>query len=140
MIQQTDLLEASIKQNTTYTSNLLITVPLLVGEPGSTYKVHKQQSYTLPTIMYLYTGAMMTDLAADSQRYLPVNRSSTHLSLTGSHLHHFAESLTCTEDNHTHHNHCLVSDFCLLSPVPPPHQAHVPRLQTITPDGSAKHL
>ena len=46
-LEQTDQAEDSIKQNTTYTSHLHITIPLLEGEPGSAYKVHKQQSYTL---------------------------------------------------------------------------------------------
>ena len=90
--------------------------------------------------MYLYTGALMRDLTVDSQRYLPVNRSSAHLSLIGSHLHYFAKPLTCTEDNHAHHYHCLVSDFCILSPALPLLHTHVLKPQTITPDGSAKHL
>ena len=41
-LEQTDRSEDLIKQNTTYTSHLLTTVPLLEGEPWSAYKVHKQ--------------------------------------------------------------------------------------------------
>ena len=139
-----------MKQNTTYTGDLLITVPLIEGEPGSAYKVHKWWSYTLQPILYLYTGEatilhlytgdVIRDLTVDSQRYLLVNRFSTHLSLTGSHLHHFMKPHTCTEDDHAHHKHCLVSDFCLLSSALPPQHAQVPRPHTITSEGSAKHL
>ena len=38
-------------------------------------------------------------LHLNSQRYLLVNRSSTHMSPTGSHLHCFAKPLICKEDN-----------------------------------------
>ena len=38
------------------------------------------------------------------------------------------------------HHHCLVYDFCLLLPEQPLQHAHVPRPQTVTPGGSAKHL
>ena len=138
-LEQTNQSEDSIKQNTTCTSHLLITVLLLEGEPWSTYKVHKQQSYTLQPILYLYTGTIMRDLAVDSQRYLPVNRSSAQLSLIGYHLHHFVKPLTYTEDDHAPHSDGLVGDFC-LSPAPPPHCTHGLRPQTITPEGSAKHL
>ena len=75
----------------------------------------------------------------ESQRYLPVNRSSTHLSLIQPHLHCFMKLLILTEDDHASHSYCLVCDFHLLSPAPPQH-THVPRLQTFTPEGSAKHL
>ena len=54
-LEQIDQLEDSIKQNTTYTSHLLITVPLPGGEPGSAHKLCKQWSYTLRPILYLYT-------------------------------------------------------------------------------------
>ena len=72
---------------------------------------------------------MIRELTVDSQRYLPVNRSSAHLSLIGSHLDHFAKPLTCTEDNHAHHSHCLVSNFCLLIPALPQQHAHIPAPQ-----------
>ena len=80
---------------------------------------------------------MMRDLAVDSQRYLLINRSSAHLSLIGFHLHCF---LKLHLHDHAHHNHYLVSDFCLLSPAPPLQHTHVTRLQTITPEGSAKNI
>ena len=59
-LEQIDQSEYSIKQNTIYKSHLHITVLLLEGEPGSAYKVQKQQCYTLylhtstVTILYLY--------------------------------------------------------------------------------------
>ena len=90
--------------------------------------------------LYLYTVAVMRDLAMNGSRYLPVDRSSALLSPIGSHPHHFPKPLTCTEDDDAHHNHCLVSEFCFLSPTQPMQHVHVPRPQTITPEGSVKHL
>ena len=66
----------------------------------------------------------MRDLTVDSWRYLLVNRSSTHLSPIGSHLHYFMKLLTCTEDDHAHYNHHLVSDLHPLSPAPPLQYTH----------------
>ena len=60
MLEQPNQSEDPIKQNTIYTSHLLITVPLLEGEPGSAYKVRKRRSYTPyphTTIMYFHRGA-----------------------------------------------------------------------------------
>ena len=56
-LEWTDQSEDSIRQNTTYTSCLIITFLLLEGEPGSAYKVHKQWCYILPPILYLHMGA-----------------------------------------------------------------------------------
>ena len=82
----------------------------------------------------------MRNLTVDRQRYLPGNRSSAHLSPIGPHLYCFAKPLTCTEDDNAHHKHYLVSVFCILSPAQLPQYAHVLRLQTFTPESSAKHL
>ena len=100
------------------------------------------QSYTLylhsskADKLHLDTGAVKRNI----QRYLPVNRPSAYQSLTGSYQDLFVKSLICTEEDHAHHSHCLISDFCLLSPAPPPQHVHAPRPQTIISEGSAKHL
>ena len=84
---------------------------------------------------------MMTDLTVEVENtYLPVNKSCSHQSQIGSHLHHLAKPLTCIKDDHAHQNHCLVSDFHLLLPALLLQHSHAPRPQTVNPRGSAKHI
>ena len=43
------------------------------------------------------------------------------------------------QPNNAWYNHCMVSDLCLRYHVELLQHTHVPRTQTVTPEGSAKH-
>ena len=94
-------------------------------------------------MLHIFTGAMMRDFAV-KQSKLPASKQIKCSPVTDwiSHtpLHKAPHLHRRQPTHHIHHSDFLVSDFHLLEPALPLPDAHVPRLQTITPDGCAKHL
>ena len=106
----------------------------------------QQQLYILHpvNILCLYTGARTKDLRVE-QLNIPASEQIKHsrvnqLDLTHTALQSTSQYMEHNQPSDTQHNHHLVSDFCLLLPALPLQHAHVPRLLTITPEGSAKHF
>ena len=68
-------------------------------------------------IIHLYTGVMMTDLTVEQSK-IPASKQIKHLPVTdwiSTTLLHEAPHLHRRQlTQHAHHNHHLVSDFCLL--------------------------
>ena len=113
---QPNQLGDSIKWITTYNKYFLITAPLLEGESGSTTATICPAPITQDAYPPFYTFTLVPwwDTSQwNSWGYLPVNRSSTHL--TTDRISPTPLPTAPQQSSNAHHKHYLVSDFHLLT-------------------------